>query len=182
MFNKSLNIWHSCFCFIIAIPWKITRKNNAKYLYTLKPWFNEQVRHMYLVCSLYRIIYYIKCKMLSKSSKWELDLVHYIAKFTISRFECIYNLLRVQTRCLLLILNYILPTYVGHPKVWLECLLAWSTKNNAIQHSSRRFDQEPDHVDQVLDKILIHQSYLYNNLLFLTMKNRFGRLGSAPLM
>ena len=88
MFNKSLNIWHSCFCFIIAIPWKITRKNNAKYLYTLKPWFNEQVRHMYLVCSLYRIIYYIKCKMLSKSSKWELDLVHYIAKFTISRFEC----------------------------------------------------------------------------------------------
>ena len=37
-------------------------------------------------CSLYRIIHYIKCNMLSKSSKWELGLVHYIAEFTISRF------------------------------------------------------------------------------------------------
>ena len=47
-------------------------------------------------CSLYRIIHYIKCNMLSKSSKWELGFVHYIAKFTISRFvisrfECTNN-------------------------------------------------------------------------------------------
>ena len=28
--------------------------------------------------------------MLSKSSKWELGFVHYIAKFTISRFECTF--------------------------------------------------------------------------------------------
>ena len=28
--------------------------------------------------------------MPSKSSKWELSVVHYIAKFTISRFECMY--------------------------------------------------------------------------------------------
>ena len=44
-------------------------------------------------CSLYRIIQFIKCNMLSKSSKWELSFVHYISKFTIlrfviSRFEC----------------------------------------------------------------------------------------------
>ena len=36
-------------------------------------------------CSLYRIICYIKCNMLCKSSKWELVFVHYIAEFTISR-------------------------------------------------------------------------------------------------
>ena len=29
---------------------------------------------------------YIKCNMLSKSSKWELGFVHFIPKFTISRF------------------------------------------------------------------------------------------------
>ena len=29
---------------------------------------------------------YIKCNMLSKSSKWELGFVHYIKEFTISRF------------------------------------------------------------------------------------------------
>ena len=41
-------------------------------------------------CSLYRIIHYIKCNMLSKSWKCELGFVHYIAKFTISRFEYTY--------------------------------------------------------------------------------------------
>ena len=49
--------------------------------------------HQTPFCSLYRIIHYIKCYMLSKSSNWGLGLVHYIAKFTISmfvisRFEC----------------------------------------------------------------------------------------------
>ena len=34
-------------------------------------------------CSLYQIIYYIKCNMPSKSSKWELGFVHYISNFTI---------------------------------------------------------------------------------------------------
>ena len=53
--------------------------------YILKPWYSKQVRQT-LFCSLYRIIHYVKCNMLSKSSKWELDFVHYIAKFTISRF------------------------------------------------------------------------------------------------
>ena len=38
--------------------------------------------------------------MLSKSLKWELGLVHYIAKFTISRFviskfECTSNIMRI---------------------------------------------------------------------------------------
>ena len=37
-------------------------------------------------CSLYRIIHYIKCYMIFKYSKWELSLVHYIAKFAILRF------------------------------------------------------------------------------------------------
>ena len=46
---------------------------------TLKPWYNKQVHHSPSdpFCSLYRIIHYIKCNMLSKSSKWELGLVHY---------------------------------------------------------------------------------------------------------
>ena len=35
----------------------------------------------YPFCSLYPIIHYIKCNMLSKSPKWELVFVHYIAKF-----------------------------------------------------------------------------------------------------
>ena len=35
------------------------------------------------------MIHYIKCIMPSKSSKLELGFVHYITKFTISRFECI---------------------------------------------------------------------------------------------
>ena len=42
---------------------------------------------------------HIKYNLLSKSSKWELGFVHYIGKFTrsrfvISRFECIYTLLQ----------------------------------------------------------------------------------------
>ena len=37
-------------------------------------------------CSLFRIIHYLKCIMHSKSSKLELGFVHYITKFTISRF------------------------------------------------------------------------------------------------
>ena len=59
-------------------------------------------------CSLYRIFHYIKCNMLSKSSKWELGFVHYIKKFPIPRFvisgfECIY----------LVIVNYhLLSTYI----------------------------------------------------------------------
>ena len=31
-------------------------------------------------------VHYIKCNIFSKSSKWEVGLVHYIEKFTISRF------------------------------------------------------------------------------------------------
>ena len=46
---------------------------------TLKHRYNEQVRQTLFV-------HYIKCTMLSKSSKRELGYVHYIAKFTISRF------------------------------------------------------------------------------------------------
>ena len=42
-------------------------------------------------CSLCQIIHYIKCNILSKSSKWELSFVHYIAKFPISRFQCILS-------------------------------------------------------------------------------------------
>ena len=50
--------------------------------------------------------HYIKFNMLSKSSKWELGFVHYIAKFTISRFviskfECIWNFLQWNMRVLL---------------------------------------------------------------------------------
>ena len=60
-------------------------------------------------CSLYRIIPYIKCNMLSKSSKWELGFVHYIAKFTISRFvisrfECtLYHapFIEITKKCIL---------------------------------------------------------------------------------
>ena len=37
-------------------------------------------------CSLYRIIHCIKCNMLVNPQKQELGLVHYIRKFTISRF------------------------------------------------------------------------------------------------
>ena len=32
------------------------------------------------------MIHYFKCNMLSKSSKWELGLLYFIEKFTISRF------------------------------------------------------------------------------------------------
>ena len=58
-------------------------------------------------CSLYQIFHYLKSNsMLSKSSKCELGLVHYIAKFTISRFvisrfECIWNFLQWNMRVLL---------------------------------------------------------------------------------
>ena len=45
-------------------------------LNTLKPWCSEQV-HLTLFCLLYWIIHYIKCDMLSNSSKWELSFVHY---------------------------------------------------------------------------------------------------------
>ena len=53
-------------------------------------------------CSLYRIIHYIKCNMLSKSSEQELGFVHYISKFTISRFiisrfECTTKYLQYRT-------------------------------------------------------------------------------------
>ena len=53
---------------------------------TLKPGYNKQFLQTLFV-------HYIKCNMLSKSSKWELSLIRYIAKFTttrfvISRFEC----------------------------------------------------------------------------------------------
>ena len=57
-------------------------------------------------CSLYRIIQFIKCNMLSKSSKWELSFVHYISKFTIlrfviSRFECtIFLNIKSQNFCI----------------------------------------------------------------------------------
>ena len=51
---------------------------------SLKPQYSKQVRQTLFVH--YRIIHYIKCNMLSKSSKWELGKVHYVAKFTISRF------------------------------------------------------------------------------------------------
>ena len=44
---------------------------------------NKSVRPF--LFTIYRIIHYIKCNMLSKSSKRELALVHYIAKFTKSR-------------------------------------------------------------------------------------------------
>ena len=57
-----------------------------QYIYTLKPRYSKYFRQTLFV-------HYIKCKMLSKSSKWELGFVHYIAQFTIlrfiiSRFEC----------------------------------------------------------------------------------------------
>ena len=48
-------------------------------IYTLKPRYSEHFRQTLF-------LHYIKCKMLSKSSKWELGFVHYIAKFTILRF------------------------------------------------------------------------------------------------
>ena len=51
---------------------------------TLKPRYSKKVCQTFF--SLYQIILYIKCNMLSKSSKWELGFVHYIVKFTISRF------------------------------------------------------------------------------------------------
>ena len=51
---------------------------------TLKPRYSKKVCQIFF--SLYQIILYIKCNMLSKSSKWELGFVHYIVKFTISRF------------------------------------------------------------------------------------------------
>ena len=53
-------------------------------------------------CSLYQIIHYIKCDMLSKSLNWELVFVYFITKFAISRFvisrfECtIYILSSVE--------------------------------------------------------------------------------------
>ena len=52
---------------------------------------NKSVRPF--LFTIYRIIHYIKCNMLSKSWKWELGFVQDIAKFTISmfvisRFEC----------------------------------------------------------------------------------------------
>ena len=130
MFNKSLNIWHSCFCFIIAIPWKITRKNNAKYLYTLKPWFNEQVRHMYLVCSLYRIIYYIKCKMLSKSSKWEDDLFtilqNSLYRGSLYQGLSVLILFRVKTltRGVFCLTSICVQKFSGVPKSFFYCYIA----------------------------------------------------------
>ena len=48
-------------------------------LYALKPQYSEQVCRTLFV-------HYIKCNMLSESSKWEMGFVHYIAKFTITRF------------------------------------------------------------------------------------------------
>ena len=48
-------------------------------------------------CSLYRIIHYIKCKMLNKSSKRELGLVHYISElfkknyFTNAQLQKVYH-------------------------------------------------------------------------------------------
>ena len=71
---------------------------------TLKPWYNEQVRHTLFV-HYHQIIPNIKCNMHSKSSKRELDFVHYIAKFTISRFvisrfECTaFAMLQLRNTC-----------------------------------------------------------------------------------
>ena len=58
------------------------------YIYRLKHRYNKQVHQTIFV-------HYIKCKILSKSWKWELGFVRYIKKFTISRFvisrfECTY--------------------------------------------------------------------------------------------
>ena len=63
-------------------------------------------------CSLFWIIHYIKCNVLSKSSIWEVGFVHYIAKFTIprfviSRFECtILNVCYVYFLVAVIILKF----------------------------------------------------------------------------
>ena len=82
---------------------------------TLKPWYSEQVHQTLFVH--YRIIHYVKCNMLSKSSEWELGFVHYSKKFTISRFAI------SRFECTLLILHHPNMTWEDNPSSLLFLIL-----------------------------------------------------------
>ena len=69
-------------------------KSYCIYIHSNLDIVNKFVRHF--LFTILNNSLYIKCNMLSKSSKWGLGFVHYMAKFTIlrfviSRFECICN-------------------------------------------------------------------------------------------
>ena len=81
-------------------------------------------------CSLYRIIHYIKCNMISKSSRWELGLVHYIAKFTISRFV-IFRFECIQCH------THLNLGVCAHWNVPVECF----TRKKIMQHDSMKNDE-----------------------------------------
>ena len=80
-------------------------------------------------CSLCSIIHYNKCNMPSKSSKWELSFVKYIAKFTISkfvisRFECSTQLGALSNRDIFILFQHrgyntlVLCIFAQHLHVW----------------------------------------------------------------
>ena len=121
-------------------------------LFIFKSWYSEHV-YQTLFCSLYRIIHYIKCNMPIKSSKWELGFVHYIAKFTtsrfaISRFECtLHSIRRRQLRSL--IIDLMSMAHVGkwcgqnkaHRSFIHELWLEWPLAGAMIQKSHVYTDQ-----------------------------------------
>ena len=68
-------------------------KNGVQFKKNSKNRTFEKAEVVFKSGAVYERIWYIKCNILSKSSKWKLGSVHYIAKFTIlrfviSRFEC----------------------------------------------------------------------------------------------
>ena len=59
-------------------------------IYTLKPQYSEQVRKNLFVHYIELFTTYIKCNMLSKSSKWELCFVYFIVNYILKKhFACI---------------------------------------------------------------------------------------------
>ena len=94
------NMWDLLVCLwkstkigiVLALKWlqpvgeKLMIVSSNSFTNTLKPQYSEQVCKNLFVHYIELFTTYIKCNMLSKSSKWELGFVPYIAEFIISRF------------------------------------------------------------------------------------------------
>ena len=100
-------------CFVFSLLAKLLLDNGVDANAMASTRYDKTPIQSAIFCSLYQINHCNICNMLSKSSKWELGFVHYITKFTISRFECI----KITTHTL----------YLGGP---LICLITTPFRKN----------------------------------------------------